>query len=377
MSIHKRIKLGILGGGQLGRMLIQCLLNYDVEVHVIDPDADAPCRYICHNFVQGDLMDKEAVLRFCKGLDIVTIEIEHVNTDALFEIKNRGIRVVPEPEAIKTIQDKGLQKEFYSQHQIPTSPFELTNEASECKTHKHLFPAFHKMRTLGYDGKGVKYLQTVDSIGFEGPSVLEKAAQIKKEISVIVAVNTEGEIRCFPVVEMVFNPEYNLVDYLISPTDLPESIIHEAEALGIRVAKALNSPGIFAIEMFLLEDDTLWVNETAPRTHNSGHQSIEGNYTSQFEQQARILLNLPLGITQARSISLMMNLLGEKNHSGDAVYVGLQDVVKLQGVFLHLYGKKQTKAGRKMGHITITGENKNELIEKYKYIREKIKIESN
>lgn len=375
MSYIPQQKIGIIGGGQLGRMLIQSLINYDVQIHVLDPDTDAPCKNICYRFVNGSLMDENALYEFAKDLDIITIEIEHVNVQALYRLKERGVKVIPSPESIEIIQDKGLQKEFYKKAHIPSSDFVITNTKEDLILHQDFLPAFQKLRKFGYDGKGVKHLtnKNIDE-AFEAPSLLEKAIDVDKEIAIIVVVNEDGETQAFPLVELVFNPTYHLVDYLICPSTIDMNIQNKAKELAYKVAVALNSPGIFAIEMFLTKNGEVIVNETAPRTHNSGHQSIEGNYCSQFDLQARALLNLPLGNTAIKKPSLMMNIIGEKGYEGPVVYKGLRDVLQLENVFVHLYGKKLTKEGRKMGHITILGENETELIDKYQYIRETLKV---
>jgi 5-(carboxyamino)imidazole ribonucleotide synthase len=374
MSYYPKKKLGILGGGQLGRMLIQSLINYDVDVYVLDPDVEAPCKDICKQFTLGSYNNYDDIIAFAKDLDIVTIEIEHVDIRALYTLKELGIKVIPEPKAIEIIQDKGLQKEFYKINQIPTCDFVILQSNEEIKQHASFLPAFQKMRRNGYDGKGVRLIEHIDDDLFEEASILEKAADIDKEIAVIVVVNEDGETKAFPMVELVFNPEYNLVDYLICPSSLSVKHQEEAVTLATKVAVSLNSPGIFAVEMFLTKTGDILVNETAPRTHNSGHQSIEGNYTSQFEQQARALINLPLGNTQIKKLSLMMNIIGEKGYAGPVQYKGLRDIMQVENVFVHLYGKKLTKEGRKMGHITILGNNEAELVEKYKYIRNKLKV---
>ena len=374
MSYLPQKKIGILGGGQLGRMLIQSLINYDVEIHVLDPDTDAPCKNLCNQFVVGSFMDKNTIIDFAKSLDIVTIEIEHVNVEALYTLQELGVKVIPSPKSIEIIQDKGLQKEFYLNENIPSSEYVITNNKEELNKHISFLPAFQKLRKLGYDGKGVKYLTNNIENAFELPSLLEKAVTIDKEIAVIVVVNEDGETKSFPMVELVFNPTYHLVDYLICPSTIDMTIQEKAQTIAIQVATKLNSAGIFAVEMFLTKDGKILVNETAPRTHNSGHQSIEGNYSSQFDQQARALLNLPLGNTSIKKPSLMMNIIGEKGFEGPVMYKGLRDIMQLDNVFVHLYSKKNTKEGRKMGHITILGETQNELVEKYNYIRQHLKV---
>ena len=373
--MNKPLRVGILGGGQLGRMLLQTAANYHVETFVLETGTNPPASSLCHYFVEGDIKDYDTVYKFGKQVDVLTIEIENVNLEALFKLEEEGLKIYPRPHALKIIKDKGLQKEFYKQHHIPTSDFHLINRKHELNTYFNFLPVAQKLRNGGYDGKGVEILrdETDFSKAFDAPCVIEKLVAIKKEISVIVAKNDNGETAVYPPVEMVFDPRYNLVDYLLSPAELTDEQIERAQSVATDVMNALDSPGIFAVELFLDTDGNILVNETAPRAHNSGHQSIEGNYCSQYDMQMRVLQNLPLGDTAAIKPSLMLNLIGEPKHSGAVVYSGLEEVLMMKGVYVHLYGKHETKPGRKMGHVTVLGDDKKDLLLKAEFIKEKLK----
>ncbi len=374
--MSKPLRIGILGGGQLGRMLLQSAANYHVETFVLESGKNPPASSLCHYFVEGDIKDYETVYRFGKLVDALTIEIENVNLEALFKLEEEGLKIYPRPQALKIIKDKGLQKEFYKEHHIPTSDFHLINSKYELNNYLDFFPVAQKLRHGGYDGKGVEILRDADDCAkaFDAPCVIEKLVPILKEISVIVARNEAGETAAYPPVEMVFDPRYNLVDYLLSPADLTEAQANLAQTIAMEVMVALDSPGIFAVEMFLDVEGNILVNETAPRAHNSGHQSIEGNYASQYEMQMRVLQNLPLGNTETLKPSLMLNLIGEPGYSGAVKYSGMEDVLKMKGVYIHLYGKHETKPGRKMGHVTLLGEDKGELLEKADLIKKRLKV---
>lgn len=374
--MSKPLRIGILGGGQLGRMLLQTAANYHVETFVLEAGKNPPASSLCHYFVEGDIRDYDTVYRFGKLVDALTIEIENVNLEALFKLEEEGLKIYPRPQALKIIKDKGLQKEFYKKHNIPTSEFHLINRKHELNGYLGFLPMAQKLRQGGYDGKGVEILREVAdfSKAFDAPCVIEKLVPIQKEISVIVARNDAGQTAVYPPVEMVFDPRYNLVDYLFSPATLTEEQSALAQTIALNVMTALDSPGIFAVELFLDTKGQILVNETAPRAHNSGHQSIEGNYASQYETQMRILQNLPLGSTDTIKPSLMLNLIGEPNHSGAVKYNGLEEVLKMKGVYVHLYGKHETKPGRKMGHVTVLGESKDELLEKAEMIKTKLKV---
>jgi 5-(carboxyamino)imidazole ribonucleotide synthase len=374
--MSKPLRVGILGGGQLGRMLLQCAANYHVETYVLETGKNPPASSLCHHFIEGDINNFNTVYNFGKQVDVLTIEIEHVNLDALFKLEEEGLKIFPTPSALKIIKDKGLQKEFYKLHNIPTADFRLISRKHELNTYLNLLPLAQKLRSGGYDGKGVEILKDPEDFhkAFDAPSVIEKLVPINKEISVIVAKNESGEIAVYPPVEMVFDPRYNLVDYLVSPARLTFDQVHHAQRLALQVMNALQSPGIFAVEMFLDTEGNILVNEVAPRAHNSGHQSIEGNYCSQYDMQMRILQNLPLGDTATIKPSLMLNLIGEPGYSGPVKYNGIEEALKLKEVYVHLYGKHETKPGRKMGHVTILGDNVNDLLAKANTIKTLLKV---
>ncbi len=369
-------KIGILGGGQLGRMLLQAAISYPFEIHILDPDPEAPCRAYCHHFQQGNLQDFDRVYHFGKGLDILTIEIEHVNVDALERLEREGLQVYPSSQSIRIIQDKRIQKQFFKTQQIPTAPFVLINHPEELVQHLDFLPAFQKLGKEGYDGRGVQALQSSDDFhkAFAAPSLLEKKIDFVKELAVMVARNPQGEIRCFPPVEMVFDPQLNLVDYLLAPAQIGEAKAQEAIALAEKVIQAFPIVGLLAVEMFLTPEGELLVNEVAPRPHNSGHHSIEGNYTSQFEQHLRAITSLPLGCTDSKGYAAMVNLLGAEGHQGPARYEGLEPLLKLKGAYVHLYGKKTTKPGRKMGHVTLIDEDLSALEEKIDFVKKNVRV---
>lgn len=372
--LNSQTKLGILGGGQLGKMLLQKAADFNISSYVLDPDEDAPCKHLCTKFFHGSFNDYNAVMAFGSECDIITIEIEHVNTDALFELEKMGKKVFPQPHIIKMVQDKGLQKQFYAEHNFPTSPFYLVEKSSEIKQNQ--FPLIQKTRKAGYDGKGVKKINTVDdlSTAFNEPTIIEECVEIEKEIAVMVARNERGEIKCFPAAEMEFNAEANLVEFLFSPCSCSETILTEAYHLAQKLIEQLNMVGLLAVEFFVTKNNLLLINEIAPRPHNSGHHTIEGNVTSQYEQLLRAVFNLPLGDTVITQPSGMINLLGEKDFTGNAIYNGMDEVLKIPGAYIHLYGKKTTKPFRKMGHVTVTGKNMDEVKEKAARVKRLIKV---
>lgn len=369
-------KVGILGGGQLGRMLLQAAANYPVETFVMENDAHCPAAHLCHHFTKGDIRNFDDVYNFGKGLDAITIEIESVNEDALEKLEAEGVKVYPRPAALKTIKNKILQKQFYKDHEIPTSEFVITQNKNDLNQHQHFLPAAHKVGMGGYDGRGVELLKTTDDLarGFDAPAVLEKLVSIKKEIAVIIGVNDKGENTLYPPVDMVFDARLNLLDYQISPADLPEKVLWKVEAIALKVVKELKSPGLFAVELFVDKDDNVLVNETAPRVHNSGHHTIEANYSSQFDMLWRIMLDYPLGNTEHILPAAIVNLLGADGYSGPAIYDGLKEIMQIENVFVHIYGKAETKPGRKMGHITILSKEKQELIHQANRIKTTVKI---
>ena len=367
------MKIGILGGGQLGRMFIQNALNYDDEFHVLDPNSDCSCAYISH-FSQGNFNNYEDVLAFGQDKDVISIEIEHVNVDALFELEKQGKKVIPNAEIIKTIQQKILQKEFYKKHNIPSPDFEIFDGTSD--ELKIKFPFVQKLNTGGYDGKGVQIIKNADDLKnlWTEDSVLENLVDIDKELSIIIAKNENGETKTFPVTEMVADEKLNLLDFNICPADISKDVQSQIDAIAEKFINAANSAGLFAIELFLDKNGKVWVNETAPRLHNSGHQTQEGNANSQFEQFYRTLKNLPLTDTDAFGFSGMLNLVGEQNYSGKVKYKGLEEVLKLPKTYVHLYGKTETKPGRKMGHINVLANSREELLEKLNYIKTLVRV---
>lgn len=373
-------KIGILGGGQLGLMFAQNALNYNFFIKILDPDANAPCKNIAGEFVCGKLTDKNTVAEFGKDCDVITVEIENVSVEGLVELQKLGKKVFPKPEHLALIQDKRLQKQFYAEQNIPTVEFLLIENREDLRQKAPLlgFPCVQKLGREGYDGRGVMKLFSEKDCetGFEKPSLIEKFADIKKELSVIAARNESGEIRTFPCVEVVYHPEHNLTDYLIAPADIKDAEEKAAEELALLTVKKLDFVGLLAVEMFLTHSGEILVNEIAPRPHNSGHQSIEGNIGSQFEQHLRAVCNLPLADTSLRGCSAMLNLLGEPGFEGEAVYEGLENVLAIPAVFVHLYGKKMTKPFRKMGHVTVLGKNRKETEEKIELVKKYLKVKS-
>ena len=368
-------KVGILGGGQLGRMLLQAAANYPVETYVMENDAECPAAHLCHHFVLGDIRNFNDVYDFGKNLDAITIEIESVNEQALEKLESEGVKVYPRPGALRTIKNKILQKQFYRDNQIPTADFVITTKKDELQNHLSFLPAVHKLGMGGYDGRGVQILKTKDDIGkaFDEPAVLEKLVGIQKEIAQIIAIGTDGEAALYPPVDMVFDEHLNLLDYQISPADIPEKALWKIEAISMAVVKGLQSPGIFAVELFIDKQDEVYVNETAPRVHNSGHHTIEANYSSQFDMLWRIMLGYPLGNTDHILPAAIVNIIGNDGHTGEAKYEGLGEVLQMDNVFVHIYGKKQTKPGRKMGHVTVLSKEKQELIHKANRIKHTLK----
>lgn len=369
------MKLGILGGGQLGRMLLQAAANYDVTTFVLENDAQCPSAHLCHQFTLGDIQDFDTVYAFGKNLNALTIEIEAVNVDALEKLAAEGVKVYPTPAAIRIIKNKVFQKQFYKENEIPTAPFYITQQLADLLNHISFFPAVHKLGEGGYDGKGVQIIQSEKDIelGFSAPSVLEKKVQISKEIAMIVAMDAKGETTIYPSAEMIFDPVYNLLDYQLSPAKLEEKVLWKAQAIARKVVTALKSPGLFAVELFIDQEGDIWVNETAPRVHNSGHHTIEGNYCSQYDMLLRILLDYPLGNPNEILPAAIVNIIGAASYTGDVIYEGLQEVQKMDNVFVHLYGKKKTKPGRKMGHVTIISSDYQDLTHKANKIKHTLK----
>lgn len=370
------MKIGILGGGQLGRMLLQAGANYVAETFVLENDENCPAAGLCRHFVKGDINDFDTVYAFGKNLDALTIEIEAVNVDALEKLEQEGVKIYPRPSAIRIIKDKITQKRFYETHGIPTSAFVVTEDRAGLQQQVSFLPAVHKVGQGGYDGKGVVVLEKEADIvnGFDAPSVLEKKVKIDKEIAMIVAMNDKGETALYPPAEMVFDPVWNLLDYQLSPAKLPEKVLWKAEAIATRVVRELRSPGLFAVELFVDPAGEVLVNETAPRVHNSGHHTIEANYSSQYDMLWRIMLGLPLGNTDPILPSSIVNILGADGHNGPARYEGLEEVLAMDNVFVHLYGKAVTKPGRKMGHVTVISKDYQDLTFKANRIRRILRV---
>jgi 5-(carboxyamino)imidazole ribonucleotide synthase len=371
-------KVGILGGGQLGRMLLQAAANYPVETYVLENDNECPAAHLCHHFTKGDIKDFDTVYQFGKQVEAITIEIENVNIAALEKLEAEGVRVYPKTSVLKTIKNKILQKQYYQVHNIPTAAFVVTQNIEELKAQAQFMPAVHKIGEGGYDGKGVQIMNTAEDIekGFDAPAVLEKMVPIKKEIALTIAVNDKGETTLYPPVEMLFDPSLNLLDYQLCPAAIEPQILWKTEAIALAVARNFNSPGLFAVEMFVDMNGEVLVNETAPRVHNSGHHTIEAHYSSQFDMLWRIMLQYPLGNTAAILPSIMVNIIGAEGYSGPAKYEGLEEVLKIENAFVHLYGKKETKPGRKMGHVTVISKEKQELIHQSNKIKHTLFVKS-
>jgi 5-(carboxyamino)imidazole ribonucleotide synthase len=372
------IKAGILGGGQLGRMLLQAAANYPVETFVMENDAECPSAHLCNHFTLGDICNFDAVYNFGKTVDVLTIEIENVNIEALEKLEAEGLKIIPTPASLKIIKNKITQKEFYKNIEVPSPEFYITNNKAELQEYKNKLPLVHKLAQGGYDGKGVQLLKTESDFehGFNEPALLEKMIDIDKEISMIIAISQTGQTAIYEAIEMVVDNRLNLLSHQLTPATLKEKTGWKAEAIAIKVVKELKSPGIFAVELLVDSDDNVWVNETAPRVHNSGHHSIEACYSSQFDMLWRVLLNYPLGNTDSILPSAIVNLVGEAGYEGAAHYQGLTEVLAMDNVFVHIYGKKQTKPGRKMGHVTILSNEKQELVHKANQIKHLLKVVS-
>lgn len=370
------MNIGILGGGQLGLMLLQASIDWNLRVHVLDPDAEAPCRHLATTFSIGSLLDYDTVYQFGQTVDVLTIEIEKVNVDALEALEREGKRVYPQPSVIRLIQDKRLQKQFYRKHNLPTADFRLTDNRADVAQYIDFLPAFHKLGRDGYDGRGVQRIASAADVdkAFDAPGVLEKAIDFDKELAVIVARNERGEITTFPTVEMVFHPEQNLVEYLFAPAEIADAVNQQAQQIARQTAEAFGIVGLLAVELFLDKEGHVLINEVAPRPHNSGHQTIRANVTSQFEQHWRAILNLPLGDTAQYQPAAMINLLGEDGYTGSAKYEGMDTLLAMSGVFPFLYGKAITKPFRKMGHVTIMDESLEALRAKVEAVRGSIRV---
>ena len=361
-------------------MLLQASIDWNLRVHVLDADAEAPCRHLCTQFTHGSLTDYDTVYQFGQAVDVLTIEIERVNVDALEALEREGKRVFPQPSVIRIIQDKRLQKQFYRDHNLPTADFILTDTRADVALldiqQPDFLPAFHKLGRDGYDGRGVQRIASVADVGkaFDAPGVLEKAVDFEKELAVIVARNERGEMQTFPTVEMVFHPELNLVEYLFAPAEISDAIDQQAQDIARRTTEAFGIVGLLAVELFLDKQGNVLINEVAPRPHNSGHHTMRANVTSQFEQHWRAILNYPLGDTTAYQPAAMVNLLGEEGHTGPAVYDGLENLLAMPGVFPFFYGKAITKPFRKMGHVTVMDHSLADLREKVGDVQRGIRV---
>ena len=368
-------KLGILGGGQLGKMMLYNTRKFDINTSVLDPNYEAPSRLACNHFVQGDLMDFETVFNFGKKVDTLTIEIENVNVEALKALEKEGVKVYPDSNTLATIQNKAEQKRFYIKHQLPTAAFKAYNNKSTLEKavleNVQSLPFVWKSARFGYDGNGVKIIRKHSDLDQlpNGECIAEDLIPFKNELAVIVARNPKGEIKSYPVVEMEFHPEANQVEYVLCPARIPESVAKKATDVALKTAAAFQHVGLLAVEMFLTQNDNILINEVAPRPHNSGHQTIEASQTSQFEQHLRAILNLPLGSTKNKACGVMVNLVGAEGHQGAVVYKNIEAIMALEGVTPHIYGKKMTRPFRKMGHVTIV----NSSIEKARKIAQKVK----
>ncbi|QYJ69488.1 5-(carboxyamino)imidazole ribonucleotide synthase [Flavobacterium litorale] len=376
-------KLGILGGGQLGKMLLTDTRKFDIQTYVLDPSEEAPCKIGSNKFFKGDLMDFDTVYNFGKQVDVLTFEIEHVNVSALAKLETEGVKVYPSAATLKLIQNKGRQKDFYVKNNIPTADYKhfeaLTRLEAAVEDNEVTLPFVWKSTQFGYDGNGVRVIRSIQD--FDGlPNVeciAEKMIPFKNELAVIVTRTPSGEIKTYPVVEMEFHPEANQVEYVICPARIDATVAEKARAIALKVSEKFNHVGLLAVEMFQTEDDEILVNEVAPRPHNSGHYSIEASYTSQFEQHLRAILNLPLGNTDSKAAGIMVNLVGAEGHTGDVVYKNIEKILGKNGVTPHIYGKKQTRPFRKMGHVTIVNEDITEARRIAEEVKNTIKVISN
>jgi 5-(carboxyamino)imidazole ribonucleotide synthase len=364
-------KLGVLGGGQLGKMLLAETQKFDIYTSILDTSADAPCAQICNEFHLGSLMNFDTVYNFGKKVDLLTIEIEHVNIEALLKLENEGLEIYPQPSVLQIIQHKGRQKDFFVTNNIPTSPHKRFSTLNELKSESLEFPFVWKSAQFGYDGTGVKIVKNQNDLNSlaDVECIIEKLIHFKNELAVIVARNKNGEIKTYPVVEMEFHPEANQVEYVICPARISNEAAEKARNIALKVAESFKHIGLLAVELFQTENDEIIVNEVAPRAHNSGHYSIEASYTNQFEQHLRSILNLPLGNTASKVAGIMVNLVGEEGFSGNVVYENMEEILKMDGVTPHIYGKKETRPFRKMGHVTVASNNINEA----RKIAEKVK----
>lgn len=373
-------KLGILGGGQLGKMLLYNTRKFDITTYVLDPSNDAPSKLACNVFIKGDLMDYNAVYNFGKQVDVLTIEIENVNLDALEQLEKEGKKVYPSAKTLRKIQNKATQKLFYVDHNLPSAPFSrfayLSEVKDAIKNESLNFPFVWKSAQFGYDGNGVKIVRKLEDLQDlpKGECITEVLVPFKNELAVIVSRNPSGEVKTYPVVEMEFHPEANQVEYVICPARISEDILKKAQEVAIRASKAFDHVGLLAVELFLTQDNQILINEVAPRPHNSGHQTIEASYTCQFEQHIRAILDLPLGNTNNKVAGVMVNLVGKEGHTGNVIYKNIENIMALDGVTPHIYGKKQTRPFRKMGHVTIVNADINKAREIAQQVKQSIEV---
>ena len=372
----RHLKLGVIKGGQLGRMMLQVAPSFDIQSYVMDDDPDCACRHLCYDFTQGDAMNFDDVYAFGKKVDVLTFEYEHIHVEALKKLKSEGLAVYPDPDIIELVQDKGRQKEFYRRHGIPTADFQIVPNRLALRACTDFFPAVQKTCKAGYDGKGIFKIRDEGDIpeAFNEPSVLEKLIDFDREIAVVLARGIDGQVVVYRPVSMVFHPTKNLVEYLCSPADISEEIEKKATSIALRILHQLNLVGVLAVEMFVTPDGQVLVNEIAPRVHNSAHHTIEGALTSQFEQHLRAVIGLPLGSTEITLPAVMVNLLGDEDAEGKAVYHGVESALGLGNVYVHLYGKVQTRPYRKMGHATIVDKDIRKALEKAHQVKALIKI---
>jgi 5-(carboxyamino)imidazole ribonucleotide synthase len=372
--------LGILGGGQLGKMMLYETRKYDIQTRVLDPNPEAPCKIACDTFETGDLMDFETVINFGRNVDVLSFEIEGVNVDALKQLEKEGVKTWPSADTLEKIQNKGIQKNFYNKHQIPTADFEIfasKKDLSEALNNNEIsLPFVWKSTTGGYDGKGVSVIKNKEDLKelSDGECIAEKLIPFKNELAVIVARSVSGEVKTYPVVEMEFHPTANQVEYVICPARIDDAVAQKARKLAAKVSEAFQHVGLLAVEMFQTEEDEILVNEVAPRPHNSGHYSIEASYTNQFEQQIRAILDLPLGNTESKVGGIMVNLVGDPDHEGEVIYKNIKKIMKMPGVTPHIYGKKITRPFRKMGHVTIVNKDLTEARKIAEEVKNSIKV---
>ncbi len=371
-------KVGVLGGGQLGKMLALAAADWHVPIYALDKARSFPAGVAVQQFVEGDFKDYDSVYQFGQAVDLLTVEIEHVNTDALKALVAEGKTVHPAPDKLEIIKDKGLQKQFYARHGLPSSPFQMYADAPAVQAviDKGVlnYPFVQKTRTAGYDGQGVAVIRTAEDKLLDAPCIIEPLVNIEKELAVIVARNAKGEVEAFPLVEMTFHPTANLVEFLVCPARVPESVAQRATEIAKQTITAYDICGILAVEFFWTKSGDILINEVAPRPHNSGHHTIESCYTTQYEQHLRAILNLPLGSTRLKTGAVMANLLGHPDYKGQVRYEGLTNALAIEGVKIHLYGKKQTKPFRKMGHVTVLNDDLDEAIMIAKQVKEQLRV---